>query len=195
VPLLPPQSALGAGLYRGATASTEPDAEPEPEEDPSAGSAEGSAGTEAAASSSGPAPSPPNAAEGGGAAASSAGPAGSAAGSHPGGVAGGPSQPGLPAGWAAPRSVARLSEARLPFAIPFGQCYTVWRTPGAVEDIIGLHCGAHAWDQIRLRLAGGAYQTGRDRLAGFRSFDAARAAYVREAVHHRAPVLPRVFLW
>ena len=76
-----------------------------------------------------------------------------------------------------------------------GRSYAVWKAPGSAQPVVGVHCGRHCWWRLQPLLQGGAYQTGRDKLRGFRSFEEAITEYAREAAAHQASAQPVVYYW
>ena len=77
-----------------------------------------------------------------------------------------------------------------------GHAYAVWRLPGAVEDLRGVHAGGlRGWRAITAAIPGGRYRPGADRLRRAETLSAALTLYEAEAERHGAPWPPRVFAW
>ena len=75
------------------------------------------------------------------------------------------------------------------------RCYAVWRAPGAMFPVEGVHIGPNAWMELSRQLTDGRYMAGRDHLQGFDNVEAALAAYRLEAHRHNAPAEPVLRLW
>ena len=118
-----------------------------------------------------------------------------AAAAHHGAAPGG----GAPAAPARPEpAVVSLAEAQGLVAADLaagGRAYAVWRTPGSGRVLAGVHIGHRCWDSLVRWLEGGRYVSGRDRLRGADSLEAAVCLYEDEAWSHQAPLPPPIYRW
>ena len=76
-----------------------------------------------------------------------------------------------------------------------GRCYAVWKTTGSGPDIRGVHVGPNAWYGIRERLHNKIYNSGKDRLCGYDSYQLALAGYTSYYRKHGAPFPFMVYNW
>jgi hypothetical protein len=71
--------------------------------------------------------------------------------------------------------------------------YAVWRVPGALYPVVGLHAGdISAWSRIVGAIPGGRYRSGRDRLRRYGTEEQAIDGFYAEAPGHQVE-LPAVY--
>jgi hypothetical protein len=72
--------------------------------------------------------------------------------------------------------------------------YAVWHVAGARYEIVGVHSGTIvAWRHIAAALPGGRYLPGH-RLRRYKTLEEAVDGYYAEAVRHRAPIPPNLYV-
>eukprot|EP00971_Amphidinium_carterae_P025119 496009-Amphidinium_carterae.1 len=92
------------------------------------------------------------------------------------------------------------------FGLPDLPVYIVWSLPQATRCVVGIHCGACAWEQLCQAIPGGCYRPGVDRLRRlpYLSFaqetsaerlHRALALYYSESARHRACLVCSVWVW